>query len=250
MVLYYLSDLHLRSPEEEAAQRFERFLREVPQPKDIVVLGGDIFDLFVGNKRLFKEKYKKLLEAMRGLADSGVTIYYLEGNHDFHLANVFSEHPNILIKEDEFEISVFGRKLWISHGDLIDPEDTGYRFLRLITRSYLFRTILNWLPDDFVDIVGNWSSKTSRKYNHVPSVSSPSQERLRKLYFAFAREKVKQGYDHVLVGHSHIRDQLPIKESTRLGEYVNLGFSADTLLFSSLKAEAQKFEFCSFPSKS
>lgn len=246
MHLFYLSDLHIVDECTENGRRLAEFLRSFPKQGDVVILGGDIFDLFVGDKRTFRRKFSAVIAAIRGAAERGVRVYYLEGNHDFHFAPVFSGLTKLSVETEDFEIEFGGKKIYVSHGDLIDEEDTGYRFLRAITKNAFFRLFVRLLPDFLVDLIGNWSSRQSRKY--TGEVDPDHQRRLRELYADFARGRVAMGADFVLVGHSHLRDQIAlVAPNGRRGEYFNLGFSADALLYGAWKSGEMRAELKSFP---
>jgi UDP-2,3-diacylglucosamine hydrolase len=238
--VFFLSDIHLRDGNGPQANRLVSFLGSEPSPGDILVLGGDIFDLLVGDKRVFRERFAPVINAIKQAAARGAAVHYLEGNHDFHFASIFTGVPNLKVHFVDFDFSAHNRRIWVSHGDLIDSSDFGYRFLRWFTKNTLFKIFVGAMPDFVIDLVGRFSSKKSREYNHAP-ISDLAQERIRNMYVSFARAKVRTGTDHVLVGHSHLRDQVPIKDGPHLGEYVNLGFAGDRLLYGVLEQGADKF---------
>jgi UDP-2,3-diacylglucosamine hydrolase len=247
MRVFYISDIHLADGSSSAARRFVKFLKGIPAKGDILVLGGDIFDLFVGNKKIFRQKFASVLGAIRGAANGGSTIYYLEGNHDFHLGAAFAKTPNFHFEEDDFSFSADGKCFYISHGDLIDPEDKGYRLLRAVTKNDAFRLFVNAIPNILVDKLGNWSSRHSRKYTRTDGLDSDKQKRIRKLYLEFAKERVKLGADFVLIGHSHLADQIKIEARERHGEYVNLGFSAEALPYGEWQKGQVSFSVKHYP---
>jgi len=206
---------------------------------DVLILGGDIFDLLVGNKALFRRRFGAIIDALVAASSRGVRVHYLEGNHDFHFAGMFRGHSNIHVHVGDFDLlTTHGRRIYVSHGDLIDKEDTGYRLLRAATKNGPFRAFVAALPGRAVDWIGSQSSGASRKYT-AGRVENEGTERLRRIYLAFARGKVSEGFQHVLLGHSHLRDVINIEGQ---GEYVNLGFSASSLLYAALPGGAERFE--------
>lgn len=225
MRLFYLSDLHLADDSSPAAARFIGFLGKLPQKQDRLVLGGDIFDLFVGNKRVFRKKFAGVLAAIKKASERGVEIHYLEGNHDFHLAGTFAGLSRFHFHADEFSLRFGKKQFYFSHGDLIDPEDKGYRLLRASTKNFAFRAFVATVPNFMVDKIGNWSSHQSRKYNQTERMATEQQVRLRGLYLEFAKAKAGEGADYILIGHSHLPDNVSFPE----GQYVNLGFSGEHL---------------------
>lgn len=236
MKVFFLSDLHIHSGDDPTASRFVQFLRSEPSPGDLLVLGGDIFDLLVGSKRVFRARFAPVLEALRDCTNRGVRLHYLEGNHDFHFAGIFRGFINVTVHRKDFELEAHGHRIWVSHGDLIDREDKGYLFLRAATKNLPFRVFVKAMPGALVDWIGSRSSGASRKYT-TERVENEGTARLRKIYLDFAREKVREGYRHVLVGHSHLQDQVELGG----GEYVNLGFSAEKLLVAVLEKGMERF---------
>lgn len=237
MRVFFLSDLHLAEGDALSTKRFEKFLRTEIAGGDLLILGGDIFDLFVGNKEVFRRRFEGVISAIAGLRERGISIYYLEGNHDFHLAGVFP--PEVNLAEDAFSVNVNGRDIWVAHGDLIDPGDRGYRFLRWFTRLAPLRWLVRALPGSWIDGIGRKSSHESRKYNNTERGAGANHERLRRLYLEYAKEKARNGYKHILVGHSHLRDQVSLPEG---GEYLNLGTSAESLVYGVLAEGKDSFE--------
>lgn len=221
--MLYVSDLHLSAVTDDQEHRFTRFLREVPKEGDVLVLGGDIFDLFVGNKPSFLRQHGEIISALKAFARMSGKIFYLEGNHDFHLKKVFSDTPGISVESGPFCLEFFGRKYWVAHGDEIDREDRGYLFLRRLTRSLFFRVFLYLLPDVLVDGIGRWSSRTSRRYNDAGRLPEEKKERTKHLFREHAHVKIREGFSGVFLGHSHLADES--MGGDQKGFYVNLGFS-------------------------
>lgn len=233
MTLYFLSDLHIADGEDPNALRLAQFLEKKPVSGDTVILGGDIFDLFVGNKAIFRARFKIALDAMAAAAARGCRVIYLEGNHDFHFASIFKGQANFEIKKRDFQVEAHGRRIWISHGDEIDRTDHGYLFLRAVTKNFAFKAFVGALPGAAIDFIGGHSSGASRKYTSNKA-ETKGTERIRKLYLEFAKSKVRMGFQHVLIGHSHLRDHIPIVDGGHKGEYINLGISGHSLPYAEL----------------
>ena len=225
MALYFISDLHLRGDVEPKARAFAAFLAKETCAGDIVVLGGDIFDLFVGDKAFFRTVFAGVITAIKGAASRGAQVYFLEGNHDFHVRAVFSGDAPVDVRTDEFALEWDGKKIWVCHGDEINRRDYGYLFLRFITRTWFFRALLGALPGSWIAAIGGWSSGVSREYSDVARADAGRIEATRALFREYARAKTSAGFALVLIGHSHIADNLSFGASGGShGAYVNLGF--------------------------
>ncbi len=233
MRVFFLSDIHLRDGHGPQAAKLTSFFKEIPASGDVVLLGGDIFDLLVGAKKVFRRRFEPVLTAMEYAANRGVEIHYLEGNHDFHFSKMFEGTANIHVHQQDYSLIAHNRRILVSHGDLIDGTDYGYRFLRFITKNYLFEIFVWVMPDFLVDIIGRSSARKSRDYTRRIGTDL-KLERVRSVYMEFARKNIRLGFDHVLVGHSHLADQISIKDGPYTGEYLNLGFAADHLAYAVL----------------
>ena len=151
------------------------------------------------------------------LSQRNVQLYYIEGNHDFHLRTLFDQ-ANIQFLDESVVIPVsprtpngdVGKKLFIAHGDLVDQEDSGYLRLRKFFRSHVIRVAANIVPGAFVQKIGDLSSRTlEQKESDLPQ-NWPLENRdaLRTLFRSYAKEKNRQGFDYVILGHCHDLDEM------------------------------------------
>lgn len=201
-------------------------IRTRVQSGDILVLAGDIFDLFVGDKKLFRERYREFFDEIAAAGARGASVEYIEGNHDFLLRRAFRGLPRVTVHSSEVLLRLDGRRFFIAHGDLVDSGDYTYRALRATFRSAPFHAFVWALPGQWVDRIGNRSSRYSRDQKPKLSASLPTEkiERLRNTYRSFAAEKIAQGYDFVVLGHCHDLDEMKFSIDGRPGQYINVGF--------------------------
>jgi UDP-2,3-diacylglucosamine hydrolase len=226
--LVYISDLHLRSAEDPLYRKLLALLASLePAGRSaVVVLGGDVFDLFVGPMRVFLERYAEFLALIKRLARAGVEVHYIEGNHDFLLKAVYADTPAIRVHPREHALSVGERKFYVAHGDLVDRRDWGYRLLRVFFRSPVIRFMVRYCPDSWIEKLGAFSAERSKGREARTPTGLPAEkiEGLRRLYRSFASEKIGAGFDFVVLGHCHDLDQMRFKVGERGGHYMNAGF--------------------------
>lgn len=226
MQLLVLSDLHIRADSDPVYFALIRVIRDQAQPGDIVVLAGDIFDLFVGGKRLFLKRYAEFVEAVRHALAKGVRIHYIEGNHDFQLRRAFKDLQNFEVHPHHMTLDLAGKRFLIEHGDTVDRTDYGYLTLRTIFRSLPLRALIRAVPGEVVDVIGKNFSKLSQKTKprvptHLPILR---MERVRKVFRSYAAEKLTQGFDFVIMGHCHDLDEMRFQIDGRSGHYMNVGY--------------------------
>jgi UDP-2,3-diacylglucosamine hydrolase len=226
MRLLVVSDLHVSGPDDPLYASLLRLLGERTRPGDVVVLAGDLFDLFVGNKQVFVRRYSEFLQALRDAGSRGVELHYIEGNHDFHIRHAFRGIPGLKVHPQEVSFQLHGKRFFVAHGDLVDREDVGYRVLRGFFRSPIMKAFVAAAPDRWIEGIGRKSSETSRRKGpRLPSQLPANQvERLRRIYRSYAAERLAEGFDFVVLGHCHDLDEMRFQIGGRPGQYINVGY--------------------------
>lgn len=229
--LFVISDLHIGGPDDPLCVRLIALVRDRLEAGDTLVLAGDIFDLFVGAKPVFLERYGALLGELEAALRRGVKLHYIEGNHDFLLAlggDFFVKRlAGMKIHDSEvaFESGAGGPRIYVAHGDLVDTADRGYLAMRSFFRGRLMRAYVSRAPGAWVDGLGNFLSHQSRERGgaRLPEDFSPERlERLRAAYRGFAEAKIRdEGYRFVVLGHCHDLDEAKFAP---VGQYMNVGY--------------------------
>lgn len=163
MKALFLSDAHLRQPEDKNYQFLLDFLNQ-QKDLDALFLLGDIFEFWLGYKHLVFTAYIPLLEKLRQLSESGTQLFFVEGNHDFHLGTYFTETLNCTVIPNQQLIDWDGKKILISHGDLLNP-DRNYQRLRALWRSWPIKVLSQIIHPDLVWSFALWLSNKSSKNN-------------------------------------------------------------------------------------
>lgn len=226
MSLFVISDTHIHTKNDPAYSGLLSLLRAHSQKDDTWVLNGDIFELFVGSKSWFTDEYFELIALLKAKAEAGVEIYYVEGNHDFQLDYVFDFSSGVKLVKDEVEIVKDGKKFYISHGDLIDKSDWKYQTWRFALRTPPAAWLIEKVPSKLIEGIGKHSgdySKTKRQKRDSTTTLS-RRGRMRELFRGHAFEKIKQGSDFVILGHSHDIDEMKFDADGRVGQYMNMGY--------------------------
>jgi UDP-2,3-diacylglucosamine hydrolase len=226
MSLVAVSDLHIWGSEDPLYHSLVSLVLERVHPDDTLVLAGDIFDVFVGNKAIFVQEYSRFIDALKTSSAKGIKVHYIEGNHDFLLKSVFANCPGVQVHTESVDLQIDEKKFFFAHGDLANHRDYGYRFLRAFLRSLFLRAVVVLVPGWFVKMVGERSSKYSRTLTPRNPSELPIErrERLRAAYRSFAASKMVEGFDFIVMGHCHDLDEKMFKIGSRVGQYVNVGY--------------------------
>jgi len=218
----FFSDAHLEISDSEKvrlrSKRVADFLDFLRGKVDVVVILGDLFDFYFEYKSVFPARYLKVLAGLERLSSSGVSCYYVAGNHDFWLGELFSSTlgvdlvPDALIlnRESNPKESVLA-----AHGDGLGEGDTGYKVLKSILRNRLLIRLFRLLHPDWGYALARITSRTSRKYtiNYQPARIEACAGVARNLLAA------NNALDTVILAHTHQPDQRQFEQ----GLYLNPG---------------------------
>jgi UDP-2,3-diacylglucosamine hydrolase len=231
MKVIVISDIHIHGAEDPLYLSLLTMIENEIGAGDFLVLGGDIFDFFVGRQSSLILRYERFFALLRSKAKQGAQIDYIEGNHDFHLSSTFASlfpgETKIRVHPAEVTLPLAdGGKIYVAHGDLVDRDDWGYLALRAFFRSPFIRFVAAALPDPWVQRIGEGSSDASRRKNpRRPEENGPQGvERLRKKYRAFAEAKISEGYVAVILGHCHDLDGCEFVSDHQARQYLNVGY--------------------------
>lgn len=195
----FLADAHLLDPAAPNYRRLLDFLAAHEGQIRTLYLLGDICEFWLGYRHTVFAPYVPLLEALRRLREAGTAIVYVEGNHDFHLGPYFRDVLGCTILPDGGEVTIDGRRVYLCHGDLINPADRGYRLLRRFLRSRLLRFLNAVVHPDITWAISRWGSRKSRQGRS----EQPHRRDPRGLIERYARERFAAGSDVVVIGHFH-----------------------------------------------
>ncbi len=220
MTAIFVSDVHLRDGTSVKTTLFVRFLQEVASQFKKIYLLGDVFDVWPGTTPFLVRQYRPVLQVLKHLVEDGHEVHFLEGNHDFRLGDYFSDYLGIKVHSKVITENWSGKKIFMAHGDLGNPRDISYRCLRYVLRHNLTQSVMRALPQDYVYRMGEKSSKLSRKYQkHSEKVES----QIRQIYRRTAEGIFRDGYDVVIMGHTHLPDDVTAEIGNRTCRYINTG---------------------------
>lgn len=195
----FLADAHLLSPGDANYQRLLAFLAEQRGRLRTLYILGDLFEFWVGYRHLVFAPYVPLLTALGELRAAGCEIVYVEGNHDFHLGPYFRDTLGCLVLPDGGEVSIDGQRVYLTHGDLVNGSDRGYRLLRRFLRSRLLQGLIAIAPGDLTWAISRWASRQSQTGQGPKADRRLPQSQIT----AFARRQFAAGCELVVTGHFH-----------------------------------------------
>ena len=135
MVDYFVSDVHLAAERPRVSDLFLRFCDHAGRDATRIFLVGDIFDLWVGRKQERLPYVVPILARLREIAASGVEVAYIAGNRDFNFDAPLAPGDEPAPLPDSMTVESAGRRLYLTHGDLLCTGDVAYGRARSVLRS-------------------------------------------------------------------------------------------------------------------
>lgn len=214
----FIADAHLRNPTDHNYQVMLRFLKEIPESVDTLVIAGDFFEFWLGDSPEAFPHYKPVLAALATVTQNGVKLLFFEGNHDFHLGNYFRKAFSAEVFPEKATITIDGKKLYICHGDSINRADYSYRTLRFIFRNPLTRMLAKILPASLPAFIARNLGKHSKEKHKATEARWDYTQILRE----FAAARYKDGCDTVVTAHYHrpLLEQCAGKSLLALGDWI------------------------------
>lgn len=218
MEYYFVSDIHMFPEPEEHNGRdlFIRFLEYLPEdraPGELWIL-GDLFDFWFEYGTVMPSGHERSISALRRLSDSGWSVNFLPGNHDFWVGDGFARASGASIHFDNpHVIHIGGRKILLTHGDGLGSGDLGYRILKPVLRSAVSKFLFRLLHPDIATWLARLFSDTSKRILRRDLDSIPPG--LEK----WMMDSLADDADIVITGHTHLDSIRHFEEGT----YVSLG---------------------------
>lgn len=197
-LLVVASDVHVRTERDDRYRLLCQLVEEAARVNArSLVLNGDIFDFFFGWGKYFRGKYHRLLDGLDQLANSGATVWFVIGNHEFGLEALKKFHKfEVIPSEGRIWISEANQKILIAHGDLL-RRDPWYDLFRMVVRSGPVNVLAALFPQRGLDMLTLWFASTSRKKDKYRVLN---HEKI----VAGAIQKLKgTGADSIIFGHFH-----------------------------------------------
>ena len=134
MSTLFVSDLHLDPARPDITRLFVDFVAREARGADALYILGDLFESWVGDDDP-SEAGALVAASLRALADTGVPVWFMHGNRDFLLGAGYAARAGIQLLADPAVIELYGRRVLLTHGDLLCTDDVEYQAIRVQTRN-------------------------------------------------------------------------------------------------------------------
>ncbi|WP_299104171.1 UDP-2,3-diacylglucosamine diphosphatase [uncultured Tenacibaculum sp.] len=213
-----ISDVHLGTFGCRATA-LNNYLKTI-NPK-ILVLNGDIIDIWQFNKRYFPKPHLKVIKQLMSFITSGTKVYYITGNHDEMLRKFKGFKLGSFEIVNKIVLNIDGKKAWFFHGDVFDVTMQHSKWLAKLggigyDTLILINTAVNWIN---LKLGYDRLSFSKKIKNSVKSaVKFINDFEKTASYIA-----IENGYDYVVCGHIHQPEIREITNENGKTTYLNSG---------------------------
>lgn len=214
-----MSDLHLGTYGCHAKE-IVNYLKSI-QPQ-ILVLNGDIIDIWQFNKRYFPVAHMQVIKEIMNLLSKGTRVIYITGNHDEALRRYSDMHMGNFQLTDKVVMEINGKMTWIFHGDVFDATTKGSAKLlaKLGGHGYDLLILINSLINRFLKLIGREKMSFSKK---VKNSVKKAVAWIGNFEQTAAELAIEKKYDYVICGHIHQPQKRIISTKEGSVTYLNSG---------------------------
>jgi UDP-2,3-diacylglucosamine hydrolase len=197
VTVLFISDLHLTAGDAETTRRFVDFIEGPARAARALYILGDLFEAWIGDDD-DDPRIAPIVDALAGLSASGVPCALMHGNRDFLLGQRFCALTGCRLLHDYERVTLFGRPVLLTHGDLLCTDDTRYLTLRSELRSPVWqREFLAKSLDERRQIASDLrqlsATEIATKSDYIMDVNQSAVERTMRDF----------DVDLLLHGHTH-----------------------------------------------
>lgn len=205
---YFISDIHLGARYIADHKAHERiitdWLKSIKPTARRLYLLGDILDYWYEYREVVPRGYIRFFGALADLADSGVEITWLKGNHDIWIFDYLPNEIGFRLVDGSLTETIDGKRFFLEHGDGVGKIPTTYRLLRSTFRNHLCQRLFATIhPRWTVAFAHRWSSHSRLSGNDLSSTSSTIHDNDSLLEFARQHNLQGGNIDFFIFGHRH-----------------------------------------------
>ncbi|MEA4868907.1 MAG: UDP-2,3-diacylglucosamine diphosphatase [Rikenellaceae bacterium] len=199
---YFVSDVHLGLRAFDPVQRekqFARFLHELPAQTTRLYLLGDIFDFWYEYKYVIPRRFTRTLGALAHLADRGVELYFLRGNHDVWTYDYLQQEIGVTVLDEMSVVNIEGKRICLAHGDELSGE-RAHLFLKGLFKNRLLQRLFSMIHPRWAFAVATRWSKHNRLARGEKLLFRGQND---PLFGVAAKFETENHVDEFIFGHMH-----------------------------------------------
>ena len=200
MTTYFISDLHLEESRPDITDAFLAFMDAIQGKAKTLYILGDFFESWIGDDEN-TELQLNIKNRLKAFTDNGASLFFMHGNRDFLIGNLFAKETGATILSDPSIIQLNNAPVLLMHGDSLCTGDTGYMKFRATIRNPSFLEPFLKRPIEERRITAQQLRAMSQANNQ-----SKSNEIMDVTPEEVVSEMSKHGITTLIHGHTHRPD--------------------------------------------
>lgn len=194
-----ISDLHLGTYGAKATEAVN-YLQSI-SPR-LLILNGDIIDVWQFNKHYFPPAHFAVLKEIINMMTMGTRVFYVTGNHDEMLRAYADLELGNLQLTNKLVLEINDKMMWIFHGDVFDHTTYGTAKLwgRMGSNGYAMLLAFNKFINRCSKLTGHGQVSFSKK---IMSQINKYVIKVNQFENLVAELAIEKKFDYVICGHIH-----------------------------------------------
>lgn len=217
--LVVISDVHLGTYGSHAKE-LNNYLSSI-KPK-ILVLNGDIIDIWQFKKSYFPKSHLKVIQKIINFASKGTKVYYITGNHDEMLRKFSEMNMGNFALVDKLVLELDdNKKAWIFHGDVFDASVQHAKWIaKLGGLGYDYLIVMNRFVNWILLKLGKEPYSFSKK---IKASVKKAVKHISDFETTATDLAIEKNYDYVICGHIHEPKMIEKENKNGATTYLNSG---------------------------
>lgn len=193
-----ISDVHLGTYGCHAKELL-KYLKSINP--SIVILNGDIIDIWQFSKRYWPKSHMKVLKYIMGWISEGKEVHYITGNHDEMFRKFVDFNMGKFSIKNKVVLELDGKKAWFFHGDVFDVTMKHSKWLaKLGAIGYDFLILINRAVNSVSSFFGKEKISLSKKIKDGVKSAIKFINNFEETVTTIA---IDNQFDYVVCGHIH-----------------------------------------------
>ncbi|MDR2138037.1 MAG: UDP-2,3-diacylglucosamine diphosphatase [Tannerella sp.] len=219
--IYFAADAHLgnryAADAPTAEKKLVRWLDHIRDDAGAIYFLGDLFDYWYEYRYVVPRGHVRFLGKLAELADRGIEIHLLIGNHDIWMFDYLPQEIGVHIHQGPLTVDLLGQRFYLAHGDEVGRRPLTFRFLQAMFRNKVCQFLYAGIHPRWTFGFAGWWSLSSRKSGMEKRRQAASNRQAAALTeFAEAYARTHPDIRFFIFGHLHLLLDRRLTATSRL----------------------------------
>ena len=223
MTTLFVSDIHISDNYPEICKLFFDFIKKIDNNVNALYILGDLFEYWLGDDDP-NPIFKQTQDALKDLSKKNISVFFLHGNRDFLIGDIFAEKTHIKVLHDPSIIELHGERILISHGDIFCIDDEEYQSFRKQTRDPTWQEMILEKPLEYRRNFAKMARMKSKEHTQLDNedIMDVNENEIKKTFEHFNLSTIIHGHTHRPFIHNTVSNKINYRRIV-LGDWYEQG---------------------------